>query len=206
MHCEPARIVLSAHLDHEAEPDEAALALAHMGECRDCRAWWTLVAGSNRFLRIRSAEAVPDLASAVLLKAHPVSPGRGEWIRYALAVVALSELVLAMPGLLAGHGAASVHDARHVGSFGSAIAIGLLYVAWRPARAFGILPIVIALASTMSVAAVIDISNGRTTGLSEAHHALEVAGLWLVWALAGRPLPRRLHALRPSRPHPLRPL
>ena len=206
MNCEPARIVLSAHLDHEAEQEEAALALAHMGECNGCRAWWASIAGANRFLRIRTAESVPDLSGVVLLKAHPVSPGRGQWIRYALAFVASSELMLALPGLVAGHGAASVHDARHVGSFGSAIAIGLLYVAWRPARAFGILPIVVALAMTMSVAAVIDIWSGRTNGVAEAHHVLEVAGLWLVWALANRPLPRRLQAVRPSRPHPLHPL
>ncbi len=30
--------------------------------------------------------------------------------------------------------------ARHLGAFGVALSIGLLYVAWRPHRAYGMLP------------------------------------------------------------------
>ena len=58
-----------------------------------------------------------------------------------------------------------------------------------------ILPIVVALALTMLVSAVVDVTNGRTTSISEAHHVLEVAGLVLVWMLAGRPVPRRFRPL-----------
>jgi predicted anti-sigma-YlaC factor YlaD len=127
-------------------------------------------------------------------------------VRVALATVAASELLLSVPGLILGEGASSIHDARHIGSFGVAVSIGLLYVAWRPARAFGILPIVTALAVTMLVSAAIDVMHGRVSSFGEAHHILEFSGLVLVWMLAGRPAPRRLKPfVDPSHPaHRLR--
>lgn len=189
------RELLSAQLDQESTTDEEATANAHLGRCAQCQAWWSEIGQVNRVLRVRLAEAVPDLASGVLARAHPPTVGRRQWVRLCLAAVAAGELVLAAPGLLLGEGADSVHDARHLGSFGVALSIGLIYVAWRPARAFGILPIVVALAVTMFVSAVVDVAHGRTTSLSEAHHILEIAGLVLVWTLAGRPVPRRFRSL-----------
>lgn len=183
--------MISAHIDAAAAPAEWADAESHLATCAVCRTWQATAEAVNRALRVRPVEAVPDLASAVLARSHPTWRGWGSWVRWALGAVATIELVLATSGFLAGRGAATVHDARHIGSFGSAIAIGLLYVAIRPERAFGLLPIVVALSVTMSVSAVIDVTHGRTTGFAEAHHALEVSGLLLVWVLAGRPLPRR---------------
>ena len=201
MNCEQAREALSAQLDQEASASEAAEANAHLGRCPDCRVWWTHIGTANRLLRVRVAEFVPDIASAVLARAHPPRAGRGQWVRVALAVVAATELVLATPGLILGDGAASIHDARHLGSFGAAVSIGLLYVAWRPARAYGILPIVTALALTMFVTAAVDVAHGRATSVGEAHHMLEMSGLVLVWMLAGRPAPRRVKPLvDPSHP------
>jgi predicted anti-sigma-YlaC factor YlaD len=204
--CEQTRLVLSAQLDQEASPSEAAAANAHLGRCYACRDWWADIGRLNRVLRVRVAEPVPDIATPVLARVHPPRTGRGQWVRIALAIVAASELVLAAPGLVLGDGAAAVHDARHLGSFGVAVSIGLLYVAWRPARAFGILPIVTALALTMLVSATIDVIHGRVTSIGEAHHVLEFTGLVLVWMLAGRPAPRRLKPLvDPSHPaHRLR--
>lgn len=178
--CEQTRVVLSAQLDQEASPIEAGAANAHLGRCLACRDWWADIGRLNRVLRVRIAEPVPDIATPVLARVHPPRTGRGQWVRIALALVAASELVLAAPGLVLGDGAAAVHDARHLGSFGVAVSIGLLYVAWRPARAFGILPIVTALALTMLVSATIDVVHGRVTSFGEAHHVLEFSGLVLV--------------------------
>ena len=197
--CTEARELLSAQLDQEATADEAAAANQHLGRCESCRMWWAQIGAVTRALRVRPAEVVPDLATPVLARAHPATTGRGHWVRVMLAVVASIELALALPGLFAGEGASSVHDARHLGSFGVAVAIGLLYVAWRPGRAHGILPIIVALAATMATSAVVDIINTRTTSFGEAHHMLEIAGLVLVWMLAGRPLPTRLQPLSSMR-------
>ena len=206
MDCEQTRVVLSAQLDQEASPIEAGAANAHLGRCPACRDWWADIGRLNRVLRVRVAEPVPDIATPVLARVHPPRTGRGQWVRIALAIVAASELVLAAPGLVLGDGAVAVHDARHLGSLGVAVSIGLLYVAWRPARAFGILPIVTALALTMLVSATIDVVHGRVTSFGEAHHVLEFSGLVLVWMLAGRPAPRRLKPIvDPSHPaHRLR--
>lgn len=206
MECEQIREVLSAHLDQEDTSGEVESASSHLDGCEACRAWWAHISAVNRALRLRVAEPVPDIATPVLARVSPPRVGRGQWVRYALAVVAAAELVMAGKGVFLGEGAASIHDSRHIGSFGAAISIGMLYVAWRPARAYGILPIVASLAMTMFVTASIDITNGRVSSLGEAHHVIEIAGLVLVWMLAGRPAPRRLKPIvDPSHPaHRLR--
>ena len=191
MDCRVARELLSATLDQEASLEEGRLANAHLGTCVVCRSWWAEIGTVNRHLRVRPAERAPDLSTNVLARVSPPRPGRGEWIRFALGAVAASELMLALPGVMFGRGAASIHDGRHIGTFGAAVAIGLLYVAWRPGRALGILPMVAALAVMMAVTATIDVAAGRVTVLGEAHHVLEATGLVLVWTLAGRPVPRR---------------
>ncbi|HWL44227.1 MAG TPA: hypothetical protein VNQ73_14900 [Ilumatobacter sp.] len=201
-----ARELLSATLDQEATVDEARVANEHLGGCAACQGWWAEIGSVTRYLRVRPAEPVPDLSAKVLARVAPPRPGRGDWVRYALAVIAASELVLALPGVLLGQGATSIHDGRHIGSFGAAVAIGLLYVAWRPGRALGILPIVTALAVTMAVTAAIDVGAGRVTALGESHHVLEATGLVLVWLLAGRPVPRRPRRQLPGARRSLRPV
>jgi predicted anti-sigma-YlaC factor YlaD len=197
--CATARELLSAQLDGETSDDESRVADAHLGSCAACRQWWHEIGHVTRLLRVRPAEPVPDVSGAVLARVGVPSPGRGEWVRFALAVLAATELVVALPGLILGEGAGSIHDARHVGSFGVAIAIGLLYVAWRPARALGILPIAAALAATMLITSGLDVVDGRTSLSGELHHLLELVGLVLVWLLAGRPVPgRRVRSRRRS--------
>ncbi|MDQ7993536.1 MAG: SDR family NAD(P)-dependent oxidoreductase, partial [Propionicimonas sp.] len=50
--------------------------------------------------------------------------------------------------------------ATELGSFDVALGIGLLWAAWQPRRALGLLPMVVALAGTMVVTATIDIVRG----------------------------------------------
>jgi predicted anti-sigma-YlaC factor YlaD len=110
---------------------------------------------------------------------------RPEWARYALFAVALTQLLIALPALLLGDSlGATVHIARELGSWDVALAVGLLYVAWRPERAIGMLPFAAALAGTMVVSALFDVFSGRKAPLSESHHLLEVAGLVLLVVLA----------------------
>jgi hypothetical protein len=138
----------------------------------------------------RPAEAVPDLGPSILAKAHPPNAGRWEWIRTALAVVALTELVLSVPALFGVDAGASIHVARHVGSLSAALAVGLLYAAWKPVRAYGLLPIALALAGCLLVTSLVDLASGRVDALGETHHVLDLVAVTLLWALAGWPLPR----------------
>jgi predicted anti-sigma-YlaC factor YlaD len=190
MQCSQAYELLSAELDGELNGLEELALTEHLSTCRSCQAERINLRALHRSVRVRPAVAVPDLTATILAKAHPPRPGRGHWVRQALAVVALTQLVLALPALLLGEDpGASVHVARHVGSLTVALAIGLAYAAWRPVRAFGLLPIAGALAGCVVVTSVLDLANGRVGMVSESHHLLDLAGVTLLWVLAGRPVP-----------------
>ncbi len=93
--------------------------------------------------------------------------------------------MLAVPALVLGEDSgATVHVARELGSFDVALAVGLLVAAWQPARAWGLLPVAMALAFVMAGTAVLDLADGRADTLGEAHHLLDVAGVALLWLVA----------------------
>ncbi len=190
MDCAHCREALSDVADGRADATVATAVDAHLVACAACQAYRDDLQALQRAVRLRPAEPVPDQTAPILARARPRVAGRGDWIRYGLAVVALGQLALAVPGLLLGDDAGTAdHLARHVGSLAAAMAIGLLYAAWRPERAIGLLPIAAALAVCMAVTAVADVVEGRVGVLAEAAHLLEVAGLAFLWVLAGSPRP-----------------
>ena len=204
MRCDTIREAISARLDGEAAGVEDGTIEAHLAECSACVAWSEELATLHRIVRVREAEAVPDLTAAIL-GVEPAQPmtarrtRRAEVIspaRWALFVVALTQLVLAAPALLLGEDSgATVHVARELGAFDLALAVGLLLAAWQPARAWGLLPVVAALALVMAGTAVLDVLRGTASGFGEAHHVLDVAGLVLLWLVAREERsPARAHA------------
>jgi len=68
-----------------------------------------------------------------------------------------------------------------------ALAVGLLYAAWWPLRAFGLLPLVVALLATTLLGAVLDTTDGSRAALDEAVHLIELIGLVSLWMVAGSP-------------------
>lgn len=178
MNCERCREALSASLDGEDAGIDDTTIRAHLSGCEDCRSFGSAAAALHRSTRLRRAEQVPDLVGAVLARVDtPRRPNR-EWARYALFAVAFSQLLLAIPALLLGDSlGATVHVARELGSWDIALAVGLLYAAWRPDSAAGLLPFAAALAATMVITAVLDVTSGTEALLSESHHLLEVLGL-----------------------------
>ena len=87
--------------------------------------------------------------------------------------------------------------ARHLGAFGAALAIGFAYAAWRPHRAFGLLPFTGALVATTLVSAITDTANGGVRPLAESAHIAELVGLVLLWMIAGAPgWPVRIRSIR----------
>ena len=151
MRCDTIREALSARLDGEATGRRRR---AHRGPPRHLPRLRRVVAEElatlHRMVRVREAEAVPDLVGGHPRRAPGAAPGAASPLaeaispaRWALFVVALTQLVLAAPALLLGEDAgATVHVARELGSFDVALAIGLLVAAWQPARAWGLLPVV----------------------------------------------------------------
>ncbi|MEM9514949.1 MAG: zf-HC2 domain-containing protein [Actinomycetota bacterium] len=188
MKCASARELLSAAADGELRPSEQRALDEHTAGCATCRSYAERLGSLDRIVRVRPAEAVPDLVPAVVARARPARLGRGGWLRPALAWTAIVLLAQSIPGLATGNFAgADTHVARHLGAFGVALAIGLLYVAWKPHRAFGLLPFTAALVGTMIAAAAFDVVDGGSTALAELVHVTELVGLTLLWMIAGSP-------------------
>jgi predicted anti-sigma-YlaC factor YlaD len=186
--CEAIRETLSARADREATRDELALADVHLTHCPDCRQYAADLERIDRMIRVRPAEPVPNLVGSVTARVRPAQLGRGGWLRPALAWVAVVMLVQSLPALLLGEtSGTSPHLARHLGAFGAALAIGFAYAAWKPHRAFGLLPFTAALVATTSVSIVADLVTGSRTPLAELIHVTELAGLALLWMVAGSP-------------------
>ena len=53
----------------------------------------------------------------------------------------------------------------------------MAYAAWRPHRAFGMLPFAVALVATTLLSAVFDVTDEVSTPLAEAVHLSELVGL-----------------------------
>jgi len=198
MSCDPFREALSALIDGEAPNLDAPAIDAHLQTCARCTAWADELGTLHRRVRVREAEVVPDLTDGILALAPvvPSAPGRRRPVhistaRWALIVVALTQLALAAPALLLGEDAgATVHVAREIGSFDVALAVGLLVAAWQPRRAWGLLPVAVALGLVMGLTALVDLVGGTASTLGEAHHLLDLAGVALLWVVAREPLAR----------------
>jgi predicted anti-sigma-YlaC factor YlaD len=186
--CETTREALSARADGEATNNDIALADAHLDRCPSCRSFAVDMERIDRLVRIRPAEPVPSLVASVTARARPARLGRGGWLRPALAWVAAVMLAQSLPALILGEtSGSSAHLARHLGAFGAALAIGFAYAAWKPHRAFGLLPFTAALVATTTVSIVADVVTGSRTPLAELIHITELAGLALLWMVAGSP-------------------
>lgn len=186
--CRDARDLVSAAADGETSTNERRRLQAHLAGCAACRAYDEHVHRLDRLVRVRPAEPVPDLVASVTARARPARLGRGGWLRPALAWVAVVLLVQSLPALVLGNVAgSSAHQARHLGAFGAALAIGFAYAAWKPHRAFGLLPFTAALVATTAVSVVADIASGTRTPMAELVHTSELVGLVLLWVIAGSP-------------------
>lgn len=198
--CDAATELLSARADGEASSDERRSLDAHLHSCASCRTFSDQMFAVDRHVRLRPAEPVPDLVDAVTERVRPAVLGRGGWMRPSLAWVALVLLGQNIGPLVFGNAdGAETHLARHLGAFGVALAIGFAYVAWRPHRAFGMLPFVAALVVSMLASTGFDLLDGGRSALAETTHLAELAGLGLLWMIAGSPGWRGWNLRRPVR-------
>ncbi|NBT37600.1 MAG: hypothetical protein EBT21_05725 [Actinobacteria bacterium] len=189
--CTPFHELISAQLDNELGSDEDVRLTEHLASCTDCSSLAEALGVQHRLMRVRAVDTIPDVASRVVAIAHPPRLGRRGWVRQALAVIGLTELVFAVPALILGDDSgAPAHIARHVGSLGAALGFALLYVAWKPTRAYGLLPFVASLAAFMLLSSIFDLMFNRASLGAESTHLVEFAGMFFVWLLAGSPRPR----------------
>ncbi|WP_051062617.1 zf-HC2 domain-containing protein [Ilumatobacter nonamiensis] len=186
--CDTAHEILSARMDGEATAPEMKQLDHHLAGCPACEQLSAQFLQLDRRVRLRPAVAVPDLRPAILSRARPAVLGRNGWRRPALAWVAFLLIAQNAAALVAGQmSGAEVHLARHLGAFGVALGVGLAFVAWRPHRAYGMLPFAGALLLTMLLSAGFDIAENGRSAVSEMSHLTELAGLALAWMIAGSP-------------------
>jgi predicted anti-sigma-YlaC factor YlaD len=189
---------VSARLDGEDPAVPEARIDGHLTTCPECRAW-AAAAGSLPALTeapVAATSPDPGVLAALLAERRPARPALisvREW-RIALAVIAAVQLVTAWPGVMTG-GHASVHIAHELTSWDVGLAVGFLFLAWQPSRAWGALPLVALLVAFLTGASVFDLLSGEALLGREAVHLLEVAGLGCLWMLARR-MPRSSVVLR----------
>jgi predicted anti-sigma-YlaC factor YlaD len=194
MRCTRFREAISARIDGEEPGMPVENVDAHLAVCPECRSW--AAAATSPALTAAASPGDPVAIDPALL-ARLVGPaaaartGRSrlmstlEW-RMVLAGIGLAQLVLAWPGGFLEGGHASTHLSHELTGWDVGLAVGLLVVGWRPARAWGMLPLVAVLVAATVVASGVDLASGHALLGREAVHALALAGLGCVWALARR--------------------
>jgi predicted anti-sigma-YlaC factor YlaD len=191
MWCSRVQTAISADLDGETLPIPREEVARHLIQCPACRQFQAAAATLQRRTRVRPAPPVPDLTSRVLsaIAVEP-RPSATQGLRLGVALIGLLQLGLSLPALLLGSDAGlPVHTARHLGSFGVALAVGLLVAAWRPERIAGLLPVATALVVCLVGSSIVNVTTGHASAAGELGHAVEVVGLLGLWLLARSPAP-----------------
>lgn len=205
MRCTRFREAISARIDGEDPGLPAEEIDAHLAGCPECRSWATAATSPALGAAASPGDPVaidPALLARLVAPAATAGTNRSglmstvEW-RTVLAVIGLAQLVLAWPGGFLEGGHASIHLSHELTGWDMGLAVGLLVVAWRPARAWGMLPLVAVLVAAMVVTSGVDLVSGHALLGREAVHALALAGLGCVWALARR-VPRPSVVVRVS--------
>jgi len=195
MRCTRFREAISARLDGEDPGLPLELVEAHLDECADCQAWAAAVdslggAGADR-APVERISLDPALLATLGARAPRAQSSGGalistfEW-RIALAMIAVTQVVLSWPGAFLHDGHASMHLAHELTGWDMGLAAGFLFVAWRPARAWGMLPLVTVFVVGMVVTSGVDVASGHALLGREAVHGLAIAGLGCLWMLARR--------------------
>ncbi|GGI02935.1 hypothetical protein [Egicoccus halophilus] len=194
--CDQVRELFSASADGEAST--GAREHDHLRDCGGCR---TFVAALPRLERqVQGARGVPapqltaDVLVAITAEATAERERRVLELRWLIGLAGVAQLLLAIP-LIAGLMGPVAHVGRDLGALELALGIGLLFAAWQPERAAGVLPIAAVVATAAVVTGALDLAAGRATLLQELPHLTEIVGVLALWALTRRlPRPRLVGA------------
>lgn len=173
---------MSALLDHEDPGVDAVEIDGHVATCAACASYRTRLDQTHRAVRLRRAEPVPDLTPAILARlAPPPNPHDAVlgWLRSGLTFIGVLVVALSAALLLSGSAVNPAHLAAWDLAFGGA----LLFAAWQPDRARGLLPMAWLLVVSMTTASVIEIGRGHPATHGIVFHAAELIGVILLTLL-----------------------
>jgi predicted anti-sigma-YlaC factor YlaD len=175
-------------------------------------AWLAAATTAGRLLRV-SSDTPPDLSEQILRDAGTPAARllrRRRTIQLCLAVLAVLQWVLAVPGLwgqdigMPAAMAIGAHPAHESAAWNVAVGAALLAVALRPARAAGTLPILLTFVAVLAVLSVPDLLDGTVTAARLSSHGAVVLAVLLIAVLArGEQLPRPRRALAQPEGHRL---
>lgn len=177
MDCDTARIEISSAID-----DGIAVSMAvadHVDGCPACRQWQE---GAHK-LRRATLRPVTDETMEVRVTGLPPRFTAHRWIRFALGWAGVLLVVWNVVDMFATGSGPAIHLERHQAAFDVALGLAFLFVAWRPDRAYGMVPFAAMFALALTISAVIDLVNGASTPLRESAHLIEILGLILLWFL-----------------------
>lgn len=177
MECDAARDAISAAIDDGGEL--SAVTLQHIAGCDECRDWQEQAHRLRRQTLRVAASPIPDLEVGQL----PARFRLYRWLRFVLAWAGVLLVVWNVVDMFAPGSGSAIHLERHQAAFGVALGLAFLYVAWRPDRAYGMVPFAATFTLALSVSAVIDLVNGASTLVRESAHLVELAGLGVLWVL-----------------------
>ncbi|MGH9021831.1 MAG: zf-HC2 domain-containing protein, partial [Acidimicrobiia bacterium] len=166
MSCDAARGVLSATLDGEARPGEAAAAERHLDSCARCHIWLASAHRVNRALRLSTVDMV-DRSGAILAEWDRVqtSMPRVVLLRLGLTAVAVVNIALAVVLILGSSfgplGSPGEHGGRDMAAFPATLGAAFLLSAW-DGRARGRLGVVAAAVVLLLISAVVDVAGDQT--------------------------------------------
>lgn len=193
MDCKQARLAISALSDHE-DPGVSLAALGvHLDRCATCAAWQQAALCRSRIGLFDDEPGDDVLVGAMRSLAveraaqHEAQADRAirPW-RVGLVVVAVIQPLLVLSSLLSKHWLHHIHSGRELGAWHLALAVGFLFAAWRPSRAWGMLPLVVAMVTGVLITSGVDLADGHVRFSDELTHVLDVAGLACLWALSVR--------------------
>jgi predicted anti-sigma-YlaC factor YlaD len=185
MDCDDARVLASADLDGQIDTTEARELEAHLAECADCAGWSASMADLARRSR------VGNIGETTGRPSEPPRAARNRVLRVVLGWAGILLVVWHLPEVVTAGNELAVHLARHQAGFAVALGVGFVFVAWKPDRAYGVLPLVAAFTVVLTVVAIIDLANGTSSIAVESRHLLEVGGLAVMWVLGAEMGPGR---------------
>jgi predicted anti-sigma-YlaC factor YlaD len=185
--CERYREALSARLDGEDLPLDAAELDAHLAGCAACRQWADDAQAVARLARVQLMTRTPrvDLAAARKRRPRLSRALRILLGAFGAAQFALGILQAAAPDGAHDHGGVNPgHLFHESAAWNVAIGAGFAWIALRRGRPGGALPMLTAFVALLGLLSVNDIAGGRVDGLRLLSHGFVVAGYAIVVALS----------------------